>query len=74
MSHPIDDYLEAVESYRSKDRASAALKIAKAIGGVEATPPILSSLDKILDKKTVIHGAVLDAIVSEARKRRREAS
>lgn len=65
-----DEYLEALELQKA-NKDLAAEKLARSIGGDKATAPILSSLEKILRRGTLIHDAVMGAIFAEERKRRR---
>ena len=68
MTHPIDEYLEALEAYQ-KGSPDAALKVAAALGGDKATEPIKSSLAKIFDRSSPLHQGVIGVIISEARRR-----
>jgi hypothetical protein len=67
---PLDEYAEAVQ-LRKTDRALAAEKLAKSLGGDKATAPILSGLDKIFEPDTPLHKSVTHAVVSESLRRER---
>jgi dihydroneopterin aldolase len=71
MGHPIDEYVEALKKFMEGKREEAAEQLAKSLGGEKATKPILDSLELIFDKEKIIHGAVLDTIVAEVRRRRK---
>jgi hypothetical protein len=68
-SHPIDEYSEAYEYFKTGKKNESADKLSKSIGGDKATEPIKSSLDKIFDKKSLIHKSLLDTVVSESKRR-----
>jgi len=60
-----------LELHRSNRRDEAAEKLAKSLGGEKATEPISGSLEKIFDKDSLIHDAVLDTVANEAKRRKR---
>lgn len=70
MSHPIDEYVDALKLHK-KDKRLSAENVAKSLGGDKITEPILNSLDKIFENDSIIHRAVLDTVVQEAKKRER---
>ena len=69
-SHPMDEFIDALDAYR-KGQPDAAVKLAKSLGGNEATEPIKSALPKIFERGTPLHEGVLGVIISEARRRER---
>jgi hypothetical protein len=69
MTHPIDEYLEALEAYQRGEQTEASQKVAGALGGDKATEPIRSSLAKIFDRESPLHQGVIGVIISEAKKR-----
>jgi len=71
MTHPIDQYLEALESYRGGQVPDSATRVTQALGGDEATEPIKSSLDKIFDRGSILHSEILGVIIAEAKRRER---
>ena len=71
--HPFDEYLKALEKYQGGRLDDAAENIAHALGGSEVTTPIRLGLPAIFDRDSVLHEGVVNAIESEAGRRRRNA-
>lgn len=68
--HPFDQYLAGLDFHRDKNQQKAGEKIAQALGSEKSTYFIDASLDRIFDRKTVLHSSVLTAITSEVRRQK----
>lgn len=65
MQYPIDIFVQAKEAYNKGNKHEASKKVMEAIGGEKTSYQITSSIDKIMNPDTIIHGLIIQLVNHE---------